>query len=154
MELQETLFVRFASRPRTLKTGVSRKIESKTGKSAMKEKRYGYGPWEYRYICKKCGHAVRAPKHEAPCSVCGGEFGPKISVRKLYLEAEKPYEIIEVEYVLDKTIFERIKEAFGFKVAPRYGVREEKRRPSRRWRWQTHAEVEEESGIVRHEDFL
>ena len=120
----------------------------------MKEKRYGYGPWEYRYICKSCGHAVREPKNKLPCSVCGGEFGDKISVRKLYLEAEKPYEIVEVEYVLNKTLFERIKEAFGFKVQPMYGLREEKRRPSRRWRWQTHAEVEEESGIVRHEDFM
>lgn len=120
----------------------------------MKEKRYGYGPWEYRFICKNCGHAVKAPKNESPCSVCGGDFGPKISVRKLYLEAEKPYELVEVEYVLPKSFFEKLKEALGMKVAPRYGVREEKRRPSRRWRWQTHAEVEEESGIVRHEDFM
>ena len=117
----------------------------------MKEKRYGYGAWEYRYICKNCGHAVRAPKNEEPCSVCGGDFGPKISVRKLYLEAEKPFETVEVEYPLPKTFFERIKEALGFKVEQRFGVREEKRRPSRRWRWQTHAEVEEESGVVRHE---
>ncbi|MBQ1863446.1 MAG: hypothetical protein II561_07220 [Thermoguttaceae bacterium] len=120
----------------------------------MKEKRYGYGAWEYRYICKNCGHAVRAPKNEEPCSVCGGDFGPKISVRKLYLEAEKPFETVEVEYPLPKTFFERIKEALGFKVEQRFGVREEKRRPSRRWRWQTHAEVEEESGVVRHEDFI
>ena len=120
----------------------------------MKEKRYGYGPWEYRYICKSCGHAVRAPKNELPCSVCGGEFGSKISVRKLYLEPEKPPETVEVEYLLPKNWFERFKEALGMKVEPRYGVRRESRQPKRRWRWQTHAEVEEESGILRHEDFL
>ena len=125
-----------------------------TGADLMKEKRYGYGPWEYRYICKGCGHTVKAPKNELPCSVCGGEFGPKVSVRKLYLEPEKPYEIVEVEYQLPKNFLDRLKELFGFKAAPRYGIREEKRRPSRQWRWQTHAEVEEESGIVRHDDFL
>ena len=120
----------------------------------MKEKHYGYGPWEYRYVCKSCGCAVREPKNRLPCAVCGGDFGPKTSMRKLYLEEEKPYEVVEVEYPLPKTFLDRLKEFFGIRVETRYGIREEKRRPTRRWRWQTHAEVEEESGIMRHEDFL
>lgn len=119
-----------------------------------KETQYGYGPWEYRYVCGSCGHAVRAPKNKAPCSVCGGDFGPKISMRKVYLEPEKPFEIIEVEYMLEKTWWESVKEFFGFKVAPRVEIRKEKKRPKRRWRWQTHAEVEEESGIIRHDEFF
>ena len=120
----------------------------------MKERRYGYGPWEYRYICTSFGHAVREPKNLTPCKICGGEFGPKISVRKLYLEPERPDEIVEVEYQLPKNFWDRIKEALGLEVKPRYAVREERRRAPRRWRWQTHAEIEEESGVLRHEDFL
>lgn len=120
----------------------------------MREKHFGYGPWEYRYVCRTCGHAVRAPKEKLPCTVCGGDFGPKMSMRKLFLEAEKPYETIEVEYQLDKTFWDQLRGWLGMTVEPRYGIREEKRRPSRRWRWQTHAEIEEESGIMRHEDFL
>ncbi len=122
--------------------------------AVMKEKRYGYGPWEYRYICKSCGHAVREPKNELPCKICGGEYGPRISVRKLYLEPEKPDEIVEVEYQLPRNFLDRIKELLGLEVKPRYGVREERRRAPRRWRWQTHAEIEEESGVLRHDDFL
>ena len=121
---------------------------------ASKEKHYGYGPWEYRYVCRSCGHAVRAPKNKVPCGVCGGDFGPKMSMRKLYLEAEKPYETVEVEVPLEKTFWDTVRQYLGLSVEPRFGIREEKRRPSRRWRWQTHAEVEEESGIIRHEDFL
>lgn len=121
----------------------------------MKEKHYGYGPWEYRYVCRSCGHAVRPPKNTLPCSVCGGDFTPeKVSMRKIYLEAEKPLIVEKEEYLLDKTFWDKIKNFFGFDVPPRYGVREIKRRPNRKWRWQTHAEVEEESGIMRHEDFL
>jgi hypothetical protein len=120
----------------------------------MREKHYGYGPWEYRYRCKSCGQVVREPKNKAPCTACGGDFGSKTSMRKVYLEEEKPYEILEVEYALPKTFLDKLREFFGLPVKPRYGIREEKRRPARRWRWQTHAEVEEESGIMRHEDFL
>ena len=120
----------------------------------MREKSYGYGPWEYRCVCKSCGAAVREQKSKTPCAVCGGDFGPKVSMRKMYLEEEKPYQIVEIEYPLPKTFFDRIKEFFGFPVETRYGIREEKRRPPRRWRWQTHAEVEEETGIIRHDDFL
>lgn len=120
----------------------------------MKDTQYGYGPWEYRHACKGCGHAVRPPKNKSPCSRCGGDFGPKTSMRKIYLEPEKPFEIIEVEYMLEKTWWESVKEFFGFKVAPRVEIRKEKKRPKRRWRWQTHAEVEEESGIIRHDEFF
>ena len=116
--------------------------------------KYGSGPWEYRYICVSCGHAVRAPKNKAPCSVCGGDFGPKTSMRKLYLEPEKPPEIIQIEYTKEKRWWEIFLEILGFKFAPRTAIREESRRAPRRWRWQTHAEVEEESGIIRHEEFF
>ncbi len=75
-------------------------------------------------------------------------------MRKLYLEPEKPLETVEVEYVGEKTFWESIKEFFGITVEPRVEIRKEKRRAPRRWRWQSHAEVEEESGIIRHEEFL
>lgn len=120
----------------------------------MKEKQFGYGPWEYRYMCRSCGHAVAAPKNTLPCSVCGGDFGPKTSMRKLYLEPEPPPEDVEVEYLLEPTMWDKFRSFFGFKVEPRVEVRKEKKRAPRRWRWQTHAEVEDESGIIRHEDFL
>ena len=120
----------------------------------MKEKHYGYGPWEYRHMCRSCGHAVRPPKNTAPCSVCGGDFGPKTSMRKLYLDPEQPYELVEVEYILEPTLGDRIKAFFGFRIEQRIEARKEKKRGTRRWRWQTHAEVEDESGIMRHEDFL
>ncbi|HBT77194.1 MAG TPA: hypothetical protein DEB39_09800 [Planctomycetaceae bacterium] len=120
----------------------------------MQQTNFGNGPWEYRYVCVSCGHAVRAPKNKAPCSRCGGDFGPKVSMRKLYLEPEKPLETVEVEYVGEKTFWESIKEFFGITVEPRVEIRKEKRRAPRRWRWQSHAEVEEESGIIRHEEFL
>lgn len=120
----------------------------------MKEPHFGTGPWEYRYVCTSCGHAVKAPKNKAPCSRCGGDFGPKFSMRKLYLEPEKPMETVEVEYIADKTWWDSFKEFFGFTVEPRVEIRSEKRRPPRRWRWQSHAEVEDESGIIRHEEFM
>ncbi len=75
-------------------------------------------------------------------------------MRKLYLEAEKPPVIEKEEFLLEKTFLEKLLSFLGIKVAPRYGIREVKKLPNRRWRWQTHAEVEEESGIMRHEDFL
>lgn len=120
----------------------------------MKDTHFGYGPWEYRYVCVSCGHAVRAPKNRAPCSVCGGDFGPKTSMRKVYLEPEKPPETVRVEYTLDKRWWESLLELIGMKFPPRTAFRNEKRRVPRRWRWQTHAEVEEESGIIRHEEFF
>ena len=120
----------------------------------MKENHYGYGPWEYRYMCRSCGHAVRPPKNTIPCSVCGGDFGPKTSMRKLYLDPEQPFEIVEVEYILEPTIMDRIKAFFGFRIEQLTETRKEKKRGTRRWRWQTHAEVEDESGIIRHEDFF
>ena len=113
-----------------------------------------YGPWEYRYVCVSCGHAVRAPKNKAPCSVCGGDFGPKTSMRKFYLEPEKPPEKILVEHTLEKRWWEALLEMVGIKFQPRVVMREEFRRAPRRWRWQTHAEVEDESGIIRHEEFF
>ncbi len=75
-------------------------------------------------------------------------------MRKLYLEPEKPPETIEVEHVLDKSWWDQLKEFFGMKVEVRTELRKELRRAQRRWRWQTHAEVEEESGIIRHDEFL
>ncbi|MCL2347562.1 MAG: hypothetical protein FWC50_04795 [Planctomycetaceae bacterium] len=120
----------------------------------MKETHYGYGPWEYRHLCRSCGHAVVPPKNMQPCSVCGGDFGPKTSVRKLYLDPEQPYEIVEVEYVLEPTWFDRLKAFFGFRVEQHVEIRKEKKRGTRRWRWQSHAELEDESGIIRHDEFL
>ena len=120
----------------------------------MKEKTYGYGPWEYRYICKACGHTVRPPKNKTPCSCCGGDFGVRISMRKLYLEPEKPPEIVEVKTVVDPTWWDNLLRSLGFRSEPRTEIIQEKRPAPRRWRWQTHAEVEEESGIVRHEKFF
>jgi hypothetical protein len=120
----------------------------------MKDNHYGLGPWEYRHICKGCGHAVRPPKNKTPCSRCGGDFGPKTSMRKFYLEPEKPFEIVDVEYIAEPTLWESVKLFFGFYVEPRIAVRKEKKRGARRWRWQTHTEVEEESGIIRHEEFF
>ncbi len=120
----------------------------------MTEKHYGYGPWEYRYVCKSCGHAVKAPKHEYPCSRCGGDFGNKASMRKVYLEPEPPAEIVEVEYELEPTLWDRIRAMLGLRVLQRTAVRKEKKRAPRRWRWQTHTEVEEESGVMRHDEFF
>jgi hypothetical protein len=120
----------------------------------MKENNYGFGPWEYRHVCKSCGHAVKPPKNKVPCSRCGGDFGPKRAMRKLYLEPEKPLETVEVEYVAERTWWVSVLTFFGFALEPRVEIRKEKRRADRRWRWQTHTEVEEESGIVRHEEFF
>lgn len=119
----------------------------------MKDTHYGYGPWEYRHVCKGCGHAVKTPKNKMPCSRCGGDFGAKTSMRKMFLEPEQPFEIVDVEYLADPTWWDSIKAFFGFYVEPRIEIRKEKKRGPRRWRWQTHAEVEEESGIIRHEFF-
>jgi hypothetical protein len=75
-------------------------------------------------------------------------------MRKLYLESEKPFELVDVEYIVEPTLWEALMKFLGFSVEPRVGIRKEKRRGSRRWRWQTHTEVEEESGVVRHEEFF
>jgi hypothetical protein len=120
----------------------------------MKEKSYGNGPWEYRYICKACGHTVRPPKNKTPCSRCGGDFGPRVSMRKLYLEPEKPPEIIEIRTTAEPTWWGSFLRLLGFPIELRTEVRQEQRAVPRRWRWQTHAEVEEESGIVRHDTFF
>jgi hypothetical protein len=120
----------------------------------MKETSYGYGPWEYRHICKTCGHTVRSPKNESPCSRCGGDFGMRASMRKLYLEPEKPPEIVETKGIAEPTFWDALLRWFGIRTEPRFEIRQEKRAAPRRWRWQTHAEVEEESGIVRHEKFF
>ncbi|MDD4269598.1 MAG: hypothetical protein PHO07_09910 [Pirellulales bacterium] len=120
----------------------------------MTEKHYGYGPWEYRHLCRSCGHAVKAPKNELPCSLCGGDFGVKTSMRKVYLEPEPPPEVVEVEYELEPTFWDRIKAFMGVEVKQRTAIRRENKRGTRRWRWQTHAEVEDESGVMRHDEFL
>lgn len=75
-------------------------------------------------------------------------------MRKLYLEPEKPPEIIEVQQILEPTWWDSFLRLLGFHVEPRIEIRKEKRAASRRWRWQTHAEIEEESGVVRHEFFF
>ena len=120
----------------------------------MKEMNYGHGPWEYRHICKACGHTVKPPKNKAPCSRCGGDFGVRISMRKLYLEPEKPPEVVEVETIAEPTWWGSLLQSIGFRMEPRVETHQEKRVAARRWRWQTHAEVEEESGIIRHENFF
>ncbi|MDR3183096.1 MAG: hypothetical protein LBT89_09295 [Planctomycetaceae bacterium] len=120
----------------------------------MKETPFGYGPWEYRYACKACGHTVKPPKNKTPCSRCGGDFGPRISMRKLYLEAEKPPEMVDVPYLAEPTFWESLMKLLGFSTEPKTLVRKEKRPAPRRWRWQTHAEVEDETGIIRHDNFL
>ena len=120
----------------------------------MKEMSFGHGPWEYRHISKTCGHTVRPPKNKAPCSRCGGDFGQRVSMRKLYLEPEKPPVIVEIKEIARSTWWESLLRLIGFCPEPRIEIRQEKRAAPRRWRWQTHAEVEEESGIVRHESFF
>jgi len=120
----------------------------------MKEKYYGFGAWEYRYVCRSCGHAVKAPKQNDPCSRCGGDFGKRTSMRRAYLEPEKPPETQEVEYELGKTFFDAVREFIGLPVKRRVGIRREKIRAKRRWRWQTHGEVEEDSGVIRHDEFF
>ena len=74
-------------------------------------------------------------------------------MRKLYLEPEKPPEIVEVKVVVAPTWWDSFLRLLGVQIGQRTEIRQEKRPPPRRWRWQTHAEVEEESGIVRHEVF-
>jgi hypothetical protein len=120
----------------------------------MKETNFGYGHWEYRHICKACGHTVRPPKNKAPYSRCGGDFGVRISMRKLYLEPEQPPEIIDVEHIADPAWWESLLRVIGWNIEPRFEIRKEKRAAPRRWRWQTHAEIEEESGVIRHEHFF
>ncbi|MGL4594688.1 MAG: hypothetical protein ACRCUY_08175 [Thermoguttaceae bacterium] len=120
----------------------------------MKEEQFGFGPWEYRHVCKGCGHTVRPPKNKSPCSVCGGDFGMKISMRKIYLEPEKPFETIEVETIAEQTWWDHLRSFLGLTVEPRIEIKKEKKRGDRRWRWQTHSESEDESGIIRHEDFF
>ena len=120
----------------------------------MKEVNYGYGPWEYRYVCTTCGHTVRPPKNESPCTRCGGDFGMKISMRKFYLEPEQPPIIVETKGIAAPGWWDVCRQRLGLSVEPRIEIRQEKRPAPRRWRWQTHAEVEEESGIVRHEKFF
>ena len=75
----------------------------------------------------------------------------RISMRKCYLEPEKPPEFVDVKAIADPTWWEYLLRMIGFRIEPRIEIRQEKRSPVRRWRWQTHAEVEEESGIIRHE---
>ncbi len=118
------------------------------------KKSYGYGKWEYRFICYGCGQAVRAPKNEFPCSRCGGDFGPKTSVRKLFLEPEKSAIVKEVEVEVRPTFWDIVRAWFGFHVEKRVQIKKVLEQPPRRYRWQTHTEVEEESGVVRHEDFM
>ena len=87
------------------------------------------------------------------CGARAEEFDSLQNLRRR-VRSKRPDEIVEVEYQLPKNFWDRIKEALGLEVKPRYAVREERRRAPRRWRWQTHAEIEEESGVLRHEDFL
>ena len=75
-------------------------------------------------------------------------------MRKLYLEPEQPPEIIEVEQIAEPTWWESFLRLIGLHIEPRIETRKEKRAASRRWRWQTHAEIEEESGVIRHEYFF
>ena len=75
-------------------------------------------------------------------------------MRKLYLEPERPPEIVEIKTPIDPTWWDHLLRLFGFQSEPRTETTHEKRAAPRRWRWQTHAEVEEESGIVRHERFF
>jgi hypothetical protein len=75
-------------------------------------------------------------------------------MRKLYLEPEPPPEIVETKGIADPTLWESFLRLFGFRPEPRIETRQEKRAAPRRWRWQTHAEVEEESGLVRHDKFF
>jgi hypothetical protein len=75
-------------------------------------------------------------------------------MRKLYLEPEKPPEIVEVEQIAEPTLRDFLLRLIGLRSGPRTEIRREKRTASRRWRWQTHTEVEEESGIVRHDNFF
>ena len=75
-------------------------------------------------------------------------------MRKLYLEPEQPPEVIDVEHFVDPAWWESLLRMIGLNIEPRVEIRKEKRAAPRRWRWQTHAEIEEESGVVRHEYFF
>jgi len=75
-------------------------------------------------------------------------------MRKLYLEPEKPPETVDVKVIAEPAWWQYLLRWVGFRFEPRIEIRQEKRAAARRWRWQTHAEVEEESGIVRHEKFF
>jgi hypothetical protein len=90
----------------------------------MKES-YGCGPWEYRHVCKGCGHTVRPPKNKTPCSRCGGDFGQRISMRKLYLEPEKPPEIVEIEHISEPTFWESLLRWIGIRVEHHTEIRQE-----------------------------
>ena len=74
-------------------------------------------------------------------------------MRRLYLEPEKSPEIVETRGIAAPTLWESFLRLLGFRIEPRIETRQEKRAAPRHWRWQTHAEVEEESGIIRHERF-
>jgi len=78
----------------------------------------------------------------------------KISMRKFYLEPEQPPIIVETKGIAAPGWWDVCRQRLGLSVEPRIEIRQEKRPAPRRWRWQTHAEVEEESGIVRHEKFF
>lgn len=75
-------------------------------------------------------------------------------MRKLFLEPEKPPEIVEIKALAEPSWWSIPLQWLGFQLEPRVVVHQEKRPASRRWRWQTHTEVEEESGILRHENFF
>jgi hypothetical protein len=75
-------------------------------------------------------------------------------MRKVYLEAEKPPEMVNVPYLAAPTLWETVLKLLGFSVEARTLIRKEKRPVPRQWRWQTHTEVEDETGIIRHDNFL
>jgi hypothetical protein len=75
-------------------------------------------------------------------------------MRKFYLEPEKPPEIVEIQMTVDPSWWSALLRLFGIHTEARVETRQDIRITPRRWRWQTHAEVEEESGIVRHDTFF
>jgi hypothetical protein len=119
----------------------------------MKEKIYKYGPWVYRYMCKSCGHTVTHPQHQQPCMRCGGDFGHKTSMRKVWLEPETTLPSEPEPEPPPKTPFQKLMTILGLeKVDHTPKNRPKVKEP--KWRWQFHSEVEDDSGVIRHEDFF
>lgn len=117
----------------------------------MREKVYRHGPWVYRYMCRSCGHTVTHPQHQHPCTRCGGDFGHKTSMRKIWLEpVPEPEPEPEPEL---KTRFERFLAILGLE-RPDPAPKPKPKPKQVKWRWQFHSEVEDDSGVIRHEEFF
>ena len=119
----------------------------------MREKVYKHGPWVYRYMCRSCGHTVTHPQHQHPCTCCGGDFGHKTSMRKIWLEPVSESESDHEPKSVPKTRFEKFLAILGIEP-PSPTPRQKSKTKQAKWRWQFHSEVEDDSGVIRHEEFF